>query len=332
MAVAAATSSMDVGQTPPPSPTIGNRRLRTGSATAASGSRLTPVPEPPKGKREEDPCRGYGSPMSTLSKARPLRTLASVSLLVACATVFGALPAQAGPGGGHGPAAKKVSYAALGDSFGAGVGGGDYLDSCLTSPNGYAADLADDPSRKQHSSLRGCVGATVDQVVATQLAGLDLRTRLVTLTVGANDLGVAAVMTACLSGTVEQCQAAVVTAQAELAELGPELVAALAAVRDAAPKATVVVTGYPLLLDSSVPQVGFVNVGVLALNEVIASAVALAGALAGGGFVYVDVVGAFAGHGIGSSDPWILAPPDIFPFHPTAEGYTAYADAIRAAL
>jgi lysophospholipase L1-like esterase len=266
--------------------------------------------------------------MTTLSKARRLRTLVGASILVASATVFGALPAQAAPGGGQGPASEKASYAALGDSYAAGVGGGEYLDACLTSPNGYAADLADDPSRTQHSSLRGCVGATVEQVVATQLAGLDLRTRLVTLTVGANDLGLAAITAACLFGTVEQCAAAVGSAEAELAELGPELVVALAAVRDAAPKATVVVTGYPLLLDGSVTQAGFVNAGIMELNEVIASAVALAGE----GFVYVDVVSAFADHGIGSLDPWIHEPSQLFPFHPTAEGYAAYADAIRAAL
>jgi lysophospholipase L1-like esterase len=45
----------------------------------------------------------------------------------------------------------------------------------------------------------------------------------------------------------------------------------------------------------------------------------------------VDVTAAFAGHGIGSPDPWINATgPDAF--HPTAAGYTAYTAAIRAAL
>ena len=265
--------------------------------------------------------------MTTLSRTRRLTTLAGASILVACATVFGALPAQAAPGG-QGSASEKASYAALGDSFAAGVGGGGELIPCLTSPNSYASDLADDPSRSQHSSLRGCVGATVDGFVATQLAGLDLRTKLVTLTVGANDLGLEAVTAACLFGSFEECQMAVQTALAALPQLESDLVASLAAVREAAPKATIAVTGYPLLLDSSVPQAGFVNAGIVALNGAIANAVGLAG----DGFVYVDVVNAFAGHGIGSLDPWILAPPDLFAFHPTAEGYTAYADAIRAAL
>jgi hypothetical protein len=47
IAVAAAASSMWMNvQIPPPSPTIGNRRLRIGPAITASGARLIPVPGP----------------------------------------------------------------------------------------------------------------------------------------------------------------------------------------------------------------------------------------------------------------------------------------------
>lgn len=266
--------------------------------------------------------------MTTLSRTRRLTTLASASILVASATLFGALPAMAAPGGQPGPpSADKAAYAALGDSYAAGVGGGDYLDACLTSPNGYAADLASDPGLTVHASLRGCVGATVDDVVATQLGGLDLRTRLVTLTVGANDLGLDTVTTACLLGTVEQCAAAVAAAQANLPMLASDLAGALAAIRTAAPKATVLVTGYPLLLDPAVPQAGVVNAGVVALNAVIQGVVAAAGP----GFVYVDVTDDFAGHGLGSASPWIVAPPNADAFHPNPAGYDAYAAAIRAA-
>lgn len=269
----------------------------------------------------------YPSRMTTLSGTRRLTTLASASILVASATIFGAQPAFAAPGG-PGPSSEKTSYVALGDSYAAGVGGGDYLDACLTSPNGYAADLADDPGRAAHSTLRGCVGATVDVVAATQLDGLDLRTKLVTLTVGANDLGLEAVTTACLVGTLLECQAAVQAALANLTPLAVDLVAALAAVREAAPKATIVVTGYPLLLDDSLPQSVLVNPGVIALNQVIAAAVHASG----DGFVYVDVVEAFEEHAVGSLDPWIVAPPAPDAFHPNPSGHDAYADAVRAAL
>ncbi len=255
-------------------------------------------------------------------------TLASASILVASATMFSALPAHAAPGGTAGPASDKASYVALGDSYAAGVGGGDYLDTCLTSPNGYAADLTGDPGRRQHSSLRGCVGATVDMVLATQLAGLDLRTKLITFTAGANDLGLQAVTFACLYGTFQDCQAAVQAALANLTPLAQDLATTFATIRASAPKATVLVTGYPLLADPSIPQGQVVNDGVIALNGVIAAATQAAGP----GFTYVDVTGAFAGHWIGSNDPWIVLPPLPDAFHPTPVGYDAYANAIRAAL
>jgi lysophospholipase L1-like esterase len=265
--------------------------------------------------------------MTTLSRTRRLTTLASASILVASAAVFGAFPAHAAPGGTSGPpTADKVAYASLGDSYAAGVGGGEYLNDCLLSPNGYAAQLASDPGQV-HVALNGCVGATVDDV-ASQLSGIDQRTRFVTLTVGANDLGLATVTAICLAGTAEDCAAAIAAAQANLPVMGSDLALALATIRAQAPKATVVVTGYPLLLDPFVfPEAAaIVNTGVVALNQVIEGVVTAAGP----GFQYVDVTDDFASHGIGSSDPWIIAPPALEAFHPNPAGYVAYADAIRA--
>lgn len=248
--------------------------------------------------------------------------MGAAALLV---TTFVAAPAQAAPDV-TGP--TKVSYAALGDSYAAGVGGGEYLDLCLTSPNGYAALLAGDPGRV-HSELRGCLGATTDAVVATQLPDLDHRTKSVTLTVGANDLGVGVLAGICLSGTVDDCLAALQAAAAGLPALASDLTAALGAIREVAPKATVYVTGYPLLFEPSLvdPRPGAANNGVEQLNAVIEASVVAAGS----GFVYVDVTEAFAGRGIGAADPWIIAPPDLEAFHPNADGYVAYAEAIRAA-
>ena len=122
------------------------------------------------------------------------------------------------------------------------------------------------------------------------------------------------------------CAAAVIAAQANLPAMGADLSVALATIRAQAPKATVAVTGYPLLLDPALPQAAFVNQGVMALNAAIQGVVAAAGP----GFVYVDVTDEFVDHGIGSADPWIIAPPALDAFHPNVAGYTAYADAIRA--
>jgi lysophospholipase L1-like esterase len=267
-------------------------------------------------------------------KSRITGSLVATSVAV-LALLFGATApatALAVPGNPSGlpPAVEKVAYAALGDSYAAGFGGGDYdpFDPCAQSPNGYAAQLASDPGQV-HVALRGCTGAqTLD--VLTQLDGLDHRTRFVTVTVGANDLGLAAVTAACLTGTAEECQDAI-DAAAFIAQnvLPGRLAAALAGVRSAAPKATVAVTGYPYLLDPSVPASGAVNYGVSVLNGVISGVVEASGP----GFVYVDVTDDFAGHGLGSAEEWIVNPfiPGAFDaFHPNVAGHAAYAEAIRA--
>lgn len=266
--------------------------------------------------------------MTTKSRTRRLATLVSASFLIAGTAIFSALPAQAAPGQ-PGPSSGKVAYAALGDSYSAGVGGGDYLDPCFRSPNSYASIIADQPGTV-HDVLLGCAGAsTTDVMLQTQLAGLDHRTKLVTLTVGANDLGLDAVTAACLGGPVELCLAAIAAAQANLGPLAASLSATLAAIDAAAPNATVIVTGYPLLINAPTDQVqALVNAGVAALNDVIEAAVLAAG----DDFVYVDVESVFAGHGLGSADPWLVSPPASDAFHPNAAGYAAYADAILAAL
>lgn len=263
-------------------------------------------------------------------KSRITGSLAT-TIVALFALLFGAAgpaTALAAPGNPPGlpPAVQKVAYAALGDSYAAGYGAGEYGPApCFQSPNGYAAQLASDPGQV-HVALRGCTGAETDDVLG-QLAGLDHRTKFVTLTVGANDLGLDVVTAACLLGSPTDCQAAVQAAIFVAQNVLPaDLAATLAAVRTAAPRATVAVTGYPYLLDPTVPQSVFVNAGVDVLNGTIAGVVAASGA----GFVFVDVTDDFAGHGIGSADPWIVAPPALDAFHPNAAGHAAYADAIRA--
>ena len=105
------------------------------------------------------------------------------------------------------------------------------------------------------------------------------------------------------------------------------------AVKAKAPDARVYVTGYPLLFHAPAPGSlqEAVNGLTLGLNAVISGA---ADATDAGGperAQYVDVAGAFLGHGIGSGDPWIdynpfVPGPDNF--HPNAAGYQAYYAAL----
>jgi hypothetical protein len=76
-----------------------------------------------------------------------------------------------------------------------------------------------------------------------------------------------------------------------------------------------------------------INAATAKLNCVIERSVATAHD-ADVNIYYVDVTEEFAGHRIGCqcTDPFIDAPPSGEAFHPTAEGYAAYAEAIKIKL
>ena len=178
------------------------------------------------------------------------------------------------------------------------------------------------------------------------LAGILAVTRLVTLSVGAADLGLSRVLAACTAGTPAQCQEAIRLANLLLpaecgddSELGRRLGNLYAEVAEAAPNALIVATGYPLLFelvpgDPDRDLKAQINDATTRLNCAIEKAVADSRA-AVVNIVYVDVTEAFAGHGIGCrcTFPLINPPgPGINAFHPTAAGYLAYTEAISAVL
>src|SRR5215207_2611589 len=277
----------------------------------------------------ETPDRCRFSPMT--ARGRLMARLVTILIAFAGFVMAGTLPAAAQSNSG------TVQYVALGDSYAAGQGGGDYINDCLESPNGYPY-LLDHRRRIDLRDNVACTGATTTTVASTQLSALTEDTELVTLTVGAADLGLSTVLTACTAGTQEQCQAAIANAQAQLGTLFVSLTNLYAAVadEDAAPNALIVVTGYPLLFeppaegDPDAAIITAINNAITALNSTIQQAV-LAAQTAGINIIYVDVTDEFAGHGIGSTQPFIHATgPDAY--HPNAAGYRAYAKAIFAAI
>ena len=274
--------------------------------------------------------------------ARGRRFLARfVTMLVAGLAgilTVGALPAAADTVG-------IGQYVALGDSYAAGQGGSlAYDNDCLRSPNGYPA-LLDAENQIHLRANAACTGATTSDVAEEQLSALKQGTRLVTLTVGAADLGLSRVLAACTAGTPQQCQDAIGLADLLLpaecgdeSELGRRLGNLYADVAEAAPNALIVATGYPLLFDDPDLLETQINDATTRLNCAIDKAVADAQA-AGINIVYVDVTKAFDDHGIGGSKELFINPPPPPPtpipinaFHPTPAGYVAYAAAISAAL
>ena len=251
------------------------------------------------------------------------------------------------------PAASQASavtrYVALGDSYAAGQGAGAYENACLQSPYSYPEALNAAPQIELKVDA-SCSGATTTSVLTRQLPAVvkTVKSRdigLVTVTVGANDLGLVAVTAYCsVSFVSPECQAALNKAYALMtplssripSKLALRLSATFAGVALVAPRAKILVTGYPYLFETPPPTdpnyvaITQLNTATATLNATIQGAVAQL-AQARVNIHYVDVTGSFAGHGIGSPVPWInFVGPDAF--HPTAAGYRAYADALTARL
>ena len=266
-------------------------------------------------------------------RRRPIFAAGLATVVLAFAGLTAA-PAQAAM-----PPAPPLAYVALGDSYAAGQGAEPYLDSCLRSASSYPA-LADASRWVRLVQNAACSGASSDDVVATQLRRLSPDTDVVTLTVGGNNLDLANLVLAC-STSEFACATALAQRQALLTQalfdpasspLVADLTATIDAIHAAAPNATIYVTGYPLLFDPAFadPALAFaVNSLTLMLNTVIENVAEANDA------IYVDVTGAFAGHGIGSADPWFTFDPtnpfDPENLHPTAAGYMAYYTALANA-
>ncbi|WP_426323105.1 SGNH/GDSL hydrolase family protein [Microbacterium sp. E-13] len=278
---------------------------------------------------------------------------AVIAAIVAVAMALAVVPADAGwaapvvagkpskpggGGGGGGGGSQEPAYIALGDSFAAGVGADSYLDtSCYRSSKSYPK-LLDADADKRLVAFLACSGANTSAVV-TQSAGMPSGAALVTVTVGGNDVGFADVMQNCFVLVTSTCAAKIATASsiATSDAFAANVAAVIAAIRSKAPTARIVVTGYPQLFwedpnTHANPKYAWadeVNAQTLVLNAAIKRVAEANGA------TFADVVTQFAGHGIGSSQPWINDWSwfrTTNGFHPNAAGYVAYAGAIRGVI
>ena len=273
------------------------------------------------------------------SASSPGRRIAAVA-----AAVIGLL---AGPAAI--PAAAEddgpLDYVAFGDSYTAGIGAPNFGFSPLYPPGqcaqaapGYV-DVLDQRADVQLAANAACAGWTAAMVpiqveTAYAVGPLNAGTDLVTITAGANDVNFINALLACLTDTEENCRTAVNAAESVATAVVPAVLAqAYGAIQAKAPNATIAALGYPHLFapefagGALVENIEIFNAGTDTLNKVIRNAARSSGA------VFVDVTDDFAGHGIGSEDPWInFNPADpVFGtnFHPTAEGYEkGYAAAV----
>jgi lysophospholipase L1-like esterase len=264
------------------------------------------------------------------ARGRLLSGLVATVIALAGFVTAGALPAAAAGSSG------TLPYVALGDSYAAGAGAPPYdlNEDCKRSSKGYPA-LLDPKGRIDLQVNATCAGFTSTDVYNHLPAELNEDTRLVTLTVGGNDLGFADLAEICTPEPTPACGDEIAAVPSKLGDLYSNLTLLYREVVKRAPDALIVVTGYPHLVE---PTAAFppnlivaFNRATDALNSTIQKAV-LAVDPTGDHVRYVDVIDAFAGHGIGAEDdPFINATgPDAF--HPNAAGYRAYAKAISAAI
>lgn len=244
------------------------------------------------------------------------RLLTGIATLLASAGIVAgsALPAAASTGSHH----HVLTYVALGDSYAAGQ-----ATDCTHTAASYPLRL---DALHDVKLLRdaACAAATTATVVDSQLRAVRHGTKLITITVGANDLDVAGLVTSCTPDpSTDACRTAILTRESELPALYAHLVATYSAIAARAPRAEILVTGYPALLSS-----GPIAAAEDALNATIQEAVATAAAM-GVPIRYVPVD--FSGHTVDSADPWFfLSGPNRY--HPNAAGEQAIAAALAAAI
>jgi lysophospholipase L1-like esterase len=233
---------------------------------------------------------------------------------------------------------KKIDYVALGDSYSSGLGASEYASDsgdCYRSQRSYAQQWA---AQHQPASFQflACSGATSDSI-DDQLEALSPGTDLITLSLGGNDVGFTGAVLACVLGNDTACQVAIESSIAQIKhDLPAKLDKVYGELRKRAPRATVVVLGYPYLFDQgganclNSAKWTYLNRGADLLDNTIEQRAIAAGAR------FVDVRKVFAGHGACGSDPWLnsamLSKPQES-FHPNSAGQTeGYLVALSAAL
>lgn len=232
-------------------------------------------------------------------------------------------PAQADTG---------AEYVALGDSYASGVGAAPYDASsgdCKRSPNSYPRLYAAAHPKYALKDVT-CSGAKMADVRNNQLSALSEKTSLVTLTVGGNDAQFASVVQACLTQSDSYCATATnwMSSYARN-QMVTELAGLYKDIKTRAPKALVLVLGYPRALASTGGSCGQIDLSAAKRTSMNGMADALAeGTLAAAesaGVYFIDMRNQFDGHGACGADPWINGvdlsrQAEIF--HPNAAGYT----------
>ena len=253
-----------------------------------------------------------------------------------------AMPAHAAPPDGR--------YVAMGSSYAAGPGISVPADQpptrCARSRDNYAHQVA----RRLGLLLTdvSCSGATTDDVLGpwhelpAQIGAVTPATRLVTLTIGGNDLNyVGNLNAASCRATSSLCPAFQPPDEAHYVALERALHAIVGEIHTRAPQARIVFVEYPAVLpgDGTCAKTPMTGDEADMLRATAARLVAITDAVAGAEKVEVLRFSVHStGHDACAADPWIAGYLDAsgqrarVPYHPNLEGMTAVADDLVALL
>lgn len=278
-----------------------------------------------------------------------LRRIAGSGLLVLLAALVVATAVAAFQGQRTPPGDPE--YVALGSSFAAGAGLGPLEPGspllCARSINGYPQQLA----RLRGLSIvdMSCGGAMIRHLLdggqvfqGPQIRTLSDRTRLVTITVGGNDIGYVGDLSLLAARKARTPFGWLVrrlwkgprpARQRDYDGLRAELVATLDAIHERAPQATVVVATYPALVPRSgtCPAIGLTEAEAALMREVgDRLADTTRAAAREGRAVLVDMHARGTANTACSGAPWASGWPSAngAPFHPNTRGAEATARAI----
>lgn len=268
-------------------------------------------------------------------------------------------PVDPGSGGGvyaNNDAAEATqrfaSYFALGDSFAAGTGNQDARNRvCGDSAQAWPVQLATalELNDGVHFSSVACSGAVTANILGSNSVTIPALPpqidringagdgALITVMIGGNDVGVSTQMVKCVFGDCSMDGAAFADSIRTI--LVPNLSRTFAALRSAAPDATIVAVGYPYL----VPEGGCAGNGITDLEaatihtavDELNAAIAHAAKCAGLAFVTDKIVRAFAGHEACTAEPFINTANLLnvmSSYHPNEAGNQAYSKTLALAL
>jgi lysophospholipase L1-like esterase len=261
--------------------------------------------------------------------------------------------------------ATQGKYVALGDSYSAGEGAyrisADLApgNRCRRTSQAYFHAIAGTFPFHKGATFWACTGATTGDVLRggndgepPQIDQVNGDTSLVTLSIGGNDVGFARVLTGCVVKVPwgKGCREQATEIATRFQTLRTSLRTVLDRIVAKAPSARVIVLGYPRIFSETAGQ-GFDNISVddqrwlnqraKELGDVIrqvaqAADQRIAAAHGPGSVEFVDLLHAFAGHEIGTADPYVnglnvnlsALTAEARSFHPNAAGYRRLAQLV----